>query len=246
MPGIVNHQQDSFDALLKKPSILNRKIDFVPAAQNMKSHPESLKFKYQHPSKAQSALTLSLKWTKSYPIGPGLMNMGNTCFLNSVLQCLVYTAPLAQSLLMKSHECASKTSCVLYALQEHIGKCFSGSSERTICPKSILSKLKLIAKQFKLGRQEDAHEFMLYMVESLQKSCMGKNIKKNTGLIHDIFGGSIQSQVVCQVCKTESNTVDPIVDLSLEIKNCDTLEKAVAYFTKHETLSGQNRYRCQK
>lgn len=44
-----------------------------------------------------------LTWTATSPIGAGLRNLGNTCYLNSVLQCLVYAPPLANFVLSKEH-----------------------------------------------------------------------------------------------------------------------------------------------
>jgi ubiquitin C-terminal hydrolase len=38
-------------------------------------------------------------WEKTQRVGPGFFNLGNSCFLNSTLQCLLYTAPLSQILL---------------------------------------------------------------------------------------------------------------------------------------------------
>lgn len=47
---------------------------------------------------------LVLTWTSVRGIGPGLVNLGNTCFLNSVIQCLTYTPPLVNYLLSGEHK----------------------------------------------------------------------------------------------------------------------------------------------
>lgn len=49
-------------------------------------------------------------WKFKRTIGPGLINGSNTCFLNSVLECLTYTPPLAQYLLRGEH----KPTCKVY------------------------------------------------------------------------------------------------------------------------------------
>ena len=51
---------------------------------------------------------VQLGWKKKQSIGVGLINAGNTCFVNSVLQCLTYTAPLVNYYLTWEHPNACK------------------------------------------------------------------------------------------------------------------------------------------
>lgn len=65
-------------------------------------------------------------------------------------------------------------------------------------------------------------------------------------VIHQIFGGKLRSQVKCALCGHESNVFDPFLDLSLELKGCNSLEKALHAFTAPETLDEENKYLCEK
>ena len=191
-----------------------------------------------------------MTWDKVRAIGSGLANLGNTCFLNSVLQCLMYCPPLANFLLSQQHSrnCSNSSSfCFLCVFEKLIVEC---QGKKVVYPKQIVGNMKAIAKHFKFGRQEDSHEFMRFVIEAMQKSCLfGKDRKKDhslthTTLVHQIFGGLLKSTIVCSKCQAESSTEETFLDLSLDIKGCNSVERAISKFIEPETLSKSNRYKC--
>ncbi|KAJ2098018.1 hypothetical protein GGI09_003529 [Coemansia sp. S100] len=193
-------------------------------------------------------------WRIVRPIGPGLNNLGNTCFLNAVLQCLTYTAPLAEYMLTREHSssCRAGDNCILCKFESHVGRALSKRENLSISPKSIVGRLKLVAKHMRIGRQEDAHEFLRLLVDAFQRSLLhgidpkiDRRIQETT-LAHQIFGGYLQSQVKCSRCSHESNTFEPLLDLSLDIQAGNTIAKALRSFTRPEMLTKDNRYKCEK
>ncbi|MCO5603363.1 hypothetical protein L7F22_057513 [Adiantum nelumboides] len=223
--------------------------DQVASQHPNRDRPPSLHPNSSSPS-SHSSQTLPSTLVKR--IGAGLNNLGNTCFLNSVLQCLTYTPPLAtyfQAGLHKS-SCRAVAFCAMCALENHVKQALSAPG-RVISPNQLVRNLRCISRAFHMGRQEDAHEYMRYLIEALQKCCpldvhakASPHSQKN--YIQKIFGGRLQSQVKCTECEHSSNTYDPFLDLSLDIVKAESLLKALTRFTGIEVLDGDNKYFCSK
>uniref|UniRef100_A0A8C0UKY9 Ubiquitin carboxyl-terminal hydrolase 42-like n=1 Tax=Cyanistes caeruleus TaxID=156563 RepID=A0A8C0UKY9_CYACU len=56
--------------------------------------------------------------------GAGLFNLGNTCYINVILQCLTYTPPLANYLLSYEHSqsCQQQGFCMMCTMEAHVRK----------------------------------------------------------------------------------------------------------------------------
>jgi hypothetical protein len=128
-----------------------------------------------------------------------------------------------------------------------------------------------IAKQMRRGRQEDAHEFLRYSIDALQKSALlgqspyaSSHLLRDIDLtqtstyrkiphslaettwVHRIFGGRLRSRVMCRQCGHPSDTFDSILDLSIDIHDCDSLREALEQFVAVDRLTGADKYKCEK
>ncbi|XP_020581703.1 ubiquitin carboxyl-terminal hydrolase 21-like isoform X2 [Phalaenopsis equestris] len=178
-------------------------------------------------------------------VGAALNNLGNTCFMNAVLQCITHTVPLVEKLRDNSHSpaCSDKDGdfCSFCALRVHVNQSITKSGF-VVTPRSFAYNLSKISSYFQLGEQQDAHEFLSCFLDSIHTSYL-KPIHKDyppssskESPVNQVFRGLLRSQLRCLDCGHCSDTYEPIVDLSLEIDDVDNLTDALLSFTKAEMI----------
>uniref|UniRef100_A0A1B0G329 Ubiquitin carboxyl-terminal hydrolase 36 n=1 Tax=Glossina morsitans morsitans TaxID=37546 RepID=A0A1B0G329_GLOMM len=189
-----------------------------------------------------------------WDVGVGMINLGNTCYLNSTLQALFHVPSMANWLMSDTthmDRCdIADAGCIICAMAKTLHD--SQTSQSAIRPYYVYSKLKSICKHLVVGRQEDAHEFLRYLVEAMEKSYLlrFRNYKeldqfsKETTPLNQILGGYLKSAVRCLACNHVSVTFQHFQDLLLDIRKADTVEEALECYFSREKLEDMG-YKCE-
>ncbi|KAL0904142.1 hypothetical protein M5K25_026216 [Dendrobium thyrsiflorum] len=196
---------------------------------------------------------------QAHLVGATLNNMGNTCFMNAVLQCITHTVPLVEKLRAESHSttCSGFADndgefCSFCALRNHVAESIMKSGF-VVTPRSFAYNLSKISSYFQPGEQQDAHEFLSCLLDSIHTSYLKPIYKDHQFLssreespVNQVFGGCLRSQLRCLECGHCSDTYEPIVDLSLEIDDVDNLTEALESFTKTEMIDDPDiKFTCE-
>jgi ubiquitin carboxyl-terminal hydrolase 4/11/15 len=112
------------------------------------------------------------------PASPGLVglnNLGNTCFMNSSLQCLSNTVPLAEFFLTNSylHDINAENPLGMKGkLAEEFAKLirdlWSGQNN-AVAPREFKTKLEGFAPQFSGYQQHDSQELLAFLLDGLHE-----------------------------------------------------------------------------
>ncbi|KAH7884812.1 hypothetical protein F5I97DRAFT_2039828, partial [Phlebopus sp. FC_14] len=183
----------------------------------------------------------------------GLLNLGQTCFLNVILQSFIHNPLLRNYFLGDRHNSrlCKHTECTCCEMDNLFTEIYS-SSITPYGPTSFLSTTWKVSAELSGYAQQDAHEFFITALNQIHSTCRGStNISCNC-IIHQTFAGQLQSDVTCERCGNVTSTVDPMLDISLEVKGKgtemsaeNTLAGCLRRYTKPEKL-GAKEYSCSR
>ncbi|CDS41499.1 ubiquitin carboxyl terminal hydrolase 4 [Echinococcus multilocularis] len=174
----------------------------------------------------------------------GLKNMGNTCYFNSVIQCLQKT-PHLEHLIMPYLTSQTKLANEYKKLLDQMAR------ESLVNPRSLWHTFVQKAPTFSSFVQQDAHEFLIIFLDLLNEELKQKNSSskvcalnphdrrkksiinkcitaekawrtfcaENDSPITDVFYGLCESRCRFEGCCHKSSSFDPFASLTLPLPN---------------------------
>ncbi|XP_067674267.1 ubiquitin carboxyl-terminal hydrolase 2-like [Haliotis asinina] len=105
----------------------------------------------------------------------GLRNLGNTCFMNSVIQCLSNTRPLLEYCLKDDYlmdintTTSSMKGAIMKAYVNIMQSMWKDRSDTYISPNAFKTQIQKFAPRFMGYAQQDSQEFLRYLLEGLHE-----------------------------------------------------------------------------
>ncbi|KAM5132291.1 ubiquitin carboxyl-terminal hydrolase 2 isoform 1-T2 [Mantella aurantiaca] len=177
----------------------------------------------------------------------GLRNLGNTCFMNSILQCLSNSKDLRDYCLQNTYKRDLNSKTCNTAIMEEFARLlqamWTSSVNEVVSPMEFKSQIQRYAPRFMGYNQQDAQEFLRFLLDGLHNEVNRVTVKpkpnsqdldhlpdkekgrqmwkryleREDSRIVELFVGQLKSSLTCSECGYCSTVYDPFWDLSLPI-----------------------------
>lgn len=155
----------------------------------------------------------------------GLQNMGNTCYMNSVLQCLLHLGALSDCLSALSTRFSTEQP-MTQAL-ERTFMTLSVSKSKSYAPREFRKTLITRFPMFAGYEQQDAQEMLRMVLDCIDEEnkhpCPLREGKKAPSFVSHLFEGQLETQITCTRCHKVSKKKDSFHELPLSLPDLDAL-----------------------
>ncbi|XP_014217217.1 probable ubiquitin carboxyl-terminal hydrolase FAF-X isoform X3 [Copidosoma floridanum] len=110
-------------------------------------------------------------------------------------------------------------------------------------PRGLWKHFKLQGEPVNLREQQDAVEFFMSLVESLDEALKALGHEQ---IMSKILGGSYSDQKICKGCPHRYSKEEPFSVISVDIRNHNNLTDSLEQYVKGELLEGADAYHCDK
>ncbi|XP_047241472.1 ubiquitin carboxyl-terminal hydrolase 12 isoform X2 [Girardinichthys multiradiatus] len=206
----------------------------------------------------------------------GLVNFGNTCYCNSVLQALYFCRPFREKVLAYKVQPRRKESLLTCLADLFNSIATQKKKVGVIPPKKFISRLRKENELFDNYMQQDAHEFLNYLLNTIadllqeeksqERQQNGKLLQNGSGggsdgggggegeggketqqtWVHEIFQGTLTNETRCLNCEAVSSKDEDFLDLSVDVEQNTSITHCLRGFSNTETLCSEYKYYCEQ
>jgi ubiquitin C-terminal hydrolase len=236
----------------------------------MSNQPETIIFENKI-DKGQIDSNAALSFSDKKECGVvGILNMGNTCYANSVIQILrsipAFTSFIINNSISVSESAKQELKDFWKAFEELVIQLWKNHRGVIIRPdnyfKSIANLVKgSVYEEFATPIPNDAHEYYIFLLDKLQQAtyipqkplqqfaseadrAWYKSFEKDYSKIVPLFYGQLKRTLQCQYCKNKSDTYEIFNTIKINLnKNNEPLINSIeATFAPEEI----DEYHCNK
>lgn len=154
----------------------------------------------------------------------GLRNLGNSCYMNVVLQAFASSVVLKSMFLADYHphsSCSTK-NCTACELDKLIVSLHCGETT-PYSPTSFLMNLWLCSPHLATAAEHDAHEFYVSVLSSLHENIAHAESDHSAPgscscPAHSVFYGTEVSHITCTICRNETQKEETFGNICLSLK----------------------------
>ena len=168
----------------------------------------------------------------------GLVNLGNTCYMNVIIQSL-QACSIFRDVLLNRFRSSNTESIQKYYIASEFANVIRDQLNSVTSPLKLFNSICAIPSclPYANKRQQDCCELLTRMMEHWSE------VKATE--ITDLFTGHTKSELTCSECSHRSPSWEPFTMLKIGLDtHCASLEDLLARRQRPETLDGSNKCYC--